>query len=71
MVEENTIYDLANCQSQKKQKKTTSQICQSRHLQYNITAANRNILNNNAIRTLFAQYKQPKYRDSSTKNTRR
>ena len=41
MVEENTIYDLANCQSQKK---TTRQICQSRHLQYNITAANRNIL---------------------------
>ena len=39
---------------------------------YNINAANCNVLcaYNDAIRTLLAQYKQPKYRDLSTNITR-
>ena len=56
-MEEKKIYDLANCQSQKKKQVKAVQI-----VNYNINAANRNVLTMMQY-VHSAQYTQPKYRD--------
>ena len=64
---ENKIWDLANCQSQK----NNSNLPKSSTITSMLQIAMYTYNDVKRTGTLFAQYKQPKYRDLSTNNTRR
>ena len=72
-MKENKLYDWANCQSQnKKKQKNKSNLSQIKVVQCNINAVIKlQCIYNDAIRTLFAQCTQPKYRNLSTNYMRR
>ena len=68
-MEENKIYDWANCQSQNEKKQQVKSI---KVVNCNINAALKlQCTYNDAIRTLFEQTTQPKYRALPTNNLRR